>query len=97
MWEDVEKRALRQNRRIRCAIRFEEVLKVKSKKINQKNKNKPLECLAIKCKSASDETYEIKIFFAGNSIMTIISEIIEVAIQDLGRSWNVKHTPIHKI
>ncbi len=97
MWEDVEKGVFRQSKRIRCAVKFEEVIKVESKNINQKNKNKPLECLAIKCKSAFDETYEIKIFFAGNSIMTIISEIIEVAIQDLGRSWNVKHTPIHKI
>ena len=38
MWENVEKRALRQNKRIRCAIKFEEVLKVKSKEINQKRK-----------------------------------------------------------
>ena len=49
MWEDVEKGIFRQNKRIRCAIKFEEVIKVESKNINQKNKNKPLECLAIKC------------------------------------------------
>ena len=44
MWEDVEKGDLRQNKRIRCAVKFEEVIKVESKNINQKNKNKPLEC-----------------------------------------------------
>ena len=49
MWEDLEKGIHRQNKRIRCAIRFEGILKVKSKKINQRNKNKHLECLAIKC------------------------------------------------
>ena len=38
MWEDVEKGVFRKNRRIRCAIRFEEVLAVKSKNINQKKK-----------------------------------------------------------
>ena len=43
MWEDVEKGVLRQNKRIRCAVKFEEVIKVESKNINQKNKNKPLE------------------------------------------------------
>ena len=43
MWEDVEKGVFRQNKRIRCAIKFEEVMKVQSKNINQKNKNKPLE------------------------------------------------------
>ena len=97
MWEDVEKGVFRQNKRIRCAVKFEEVVKVKSKNINQKNKNKPLECLAINCSSIFDETYKIKIFFAGDSIITIISEVIEVAMHDLGKPWDVKHVPIHKI
>ena len=97
MWEDVEKGVYRQNKRIRCAVKFEEVIKVESKNINQKNKNKPLECLAIKCSSIFGETYKINIFFAGNSIITITSEVIEVALHDLGKPWNVKHIPIHKI
>ena len=97
MWEDVEKGVFRQNKRIRCAVKFEEVIKVESKNINQKNKNKPLECLAIKCSSIFDETYKIKIFFAGGSIITIISEVIEVTLHDLGKPWNVKRIPEHKI
>ena len=97
MWEDVEKGFFRQNKRIRCAVKIEEVIKVESKNINQKNKNKPLECLAIKCSSIIDETYKIKIFFAGGSIITVISEVIEVALRDLGKPWSVKHIPIHKI
>ena len=97
MWEDVEKGVFRQNKRIRCAVKFEEVIKVESKNINQKNKNKPLECLAIKCSSIFDETYKIKIFFAGNSVITVTLEAIEVALHDLGKPWHVKHIPIHKI
>ena len=97
MWEDVEKGVFRQNKRIRCAVKFEEVIKVESKNINQKNKNKPLECLAIKCISIFDEIYKIKIFFAGDSIITIISEVIHVTLHDLGKPWNVKYIPIHKI
>ena len=97
MWEDVEKGVFRQNKRIRCAVKFEEVVKVKSKNINQKNKNKPLECLAIKCSSIFDETYKIRIFFAGNSIITIIAEAIEVTLHDLGKPWYVKRIPVHKI
>ena len=97
MWEDAEKGVFRQNKRIRCAVKFEEVIKVESKNINQKNKNKPLECLAIKCSSIFDETYKIKIFFAGDSIITLVSEVIEVALHDLDKPWNVKHIPIHKI
>ena len=97
MWEDVEKGVFRKNKRIRCAVKFEEVIKVESKNINQKNKNRPLECLAIKCSSIFDETYKIKIFFAGDSIITITSEVIEVTLHDLGKPWQVKHIPVHKI
>ena len=97
MWEDVEKGVFRQNKRIRCAIKFEEVIKVESNNINQDNKNKPLECLAIKCSSIFEETYKIRIFFAGSSIITIIAEAIEVTLHDLGKPWYVKRIPIHKI
>ena len=47
MWENVEKGVFRQNKRIRCAVKFEEVIKVESKNINQKNKNKPLSLIHI--------------------------------------------------
>jgi len=97
MWEDVEKELFKQNKRIRCAIKFEEVLKVKSKEINQKSKNKFLECLAIKYKEISNNNYKIKIFFSGDNIITLISEAIEVVMHDVGKPWNVKHIPKHKI
>tara|TARA_B100000029_G_C17503541_1_gene933582 strand:- start:311 stop:760 length:450 start_codon:yes stop_codon:yes gene_type:complete len=97
MWEDVEKGVFRENKRIRCAIKFEEVLKVKSKKINQKNKNKSLECLAIKCREIINNNYEIKIFFSGEGVITLICEAIEVIMNDLGKPWNVKYIPEHKI
>jgi hypothetical protein len=63
MWEDVEKGSHRRNKRIKCAVRFEGILKVKSKKINQKNRNKRLECLAIKCNEILGKNYEINFFF----------------------------------
>ncbi len=97
MWEDVEKGVYRQNKRIKCAIRFEGILKVKSKKINQKNRNKRLECLAIKCNEILGKNYEINFFFSGGGVITLISEFIEVVMHDLGASWNVKHFPKHTI
>ena len=97
MWEDIGKGTYKQNKRIRCAIKFEGILKVKSKKINQKNRNKRLECLAIKCNEILSKNYEINFFFAGGSIITLISESIEVVMNDLGASWNVKYSPKHKI
>ena len=97
MWEDTGKGTYKKNKRIRCAIKFEGILKVKSKKINQKNRNKRLECLAIKCNEILSKNYEIIFFFAGGSIITLISESIEVVMNDLGTSWNVKYVPKHKI
>ena len=67
---------LEKNKRIKCAIKFEGILKVKSKKINQKNRNKCLECLAIKCNEILSKNYEIIFFFAGGAAITLISESI---------------------
>ena len=58
MWEDVEKGFFRKNKRIKSAVRFEEVIKVKSQNVNQKNKNKSLELLAIKSTKNVDENYK---------------------------------------
>ena len=97
MWEDAEKGIFRGNKRTRSAIKFEDVFSVKSKNINQKNKNKPLECLAIESRFTTNENYKINIFFAGGALITIICETIEVIMHDLGKPWNVKHVPKHKI
>ena len=97
MWEDVEKGIFRENKRVRCAIKFEEVFNVKAKNINQKNKNKPLECLTIESRLAEGGNYEINIFFAGGATITLVSETIEVIMHDLGKPWKVKHVPKHKI
>ena len=97
MWEDVEKGPFRTNKRIRCAIRFEEVLTARSKNINQKDKNRYLECLAIKSDKIVNNNYEINFFFSGDGVITLVVEAIEVIMHDLGDSWSVKHIPKHKI
>tara|TARA_B100001123_G_scaffold273406_1_gene304239 strand:- start:307 stop:756 length:450 start_codon:yes stop_codon:yes gene_type:complete len=97
MWEDVEKGVFRKNKRIRCAIKFSEIFKVRSKNINQKNKNRPLECLAIAITQDLNNNYKIKFFFAGDRMITIVSETIDVVVHDLGEPWIVKYMPSHKI
>ncbi len=97
MWEDVERGVFRQNKRIRCAIKFEEIFKIKSKNINQKKTDKILECLAISCELNIDQIYETKIFFSGGGVITLFTEVIDVVMHDLGKPWNVKHIPRHNI
>ena len=97
MWEDAEKELFRENKRIRCALRFDQVSNVLCKNINQKKKNKVLELLAIKNISMKDQTSKISLIFAGNSIITILVEEIDVLLDDLGEPWIVKKAPKHKI
>ena len=97
MWERIERKINTQSQRIRCALKFEGILKVKSKKINQKNKKKRLECLAIECNEILNKNNEINFFFAGGGVITLISESIEAIMRDLGEAWSVKYTPKHKI
>ena len=40
--------------------------------------------------------YEMKIVFAGDSIIKIISEVIEVTLDDQGEAWDTKNMPKHK-
>jgi hypothetical protein len=96
MWEDVEKGIFRKNKRIRTILKFESVLKVFSKNINQVTKNKFLDFLAIETNKMPDNNYEMKIFFAGDSIIRIISEVIEVTLDDQGEAWDTKNKPKHE-
>ena len=97
MWEDVEKGVFRKNKRIRTILKFENVIKVLSKNINQIKKDKFLDFLAIETSRMPDNNYEMKIIFAGDSIINIISEVIEVTLDDQGEPWDTKNKPKHKV
>ena len=96
MWEDVEKGIFRNNKRIRCAVKFDRIQKVISKNINQKKKNKALELLTIKAVLNSDNIYEIKLIFSGNSVISIIAEEIDALLDDQGKTWIVASVPKQK-
>ena len=97
MWEDVEKGVFRKNKRIRTILKFENVIKVHAKNINQSKGNKFLDFLTIEIKQMIDKNYEMKIVFAGDSIIKVISEVIEVTLDDQGESWDTKNMPKHKL
>ncbi len=95
MWEDVEKGILRKNKRIRTVLKFDNVIKVHSKNINQFKKDKFLDFLTIETNKMPDNNYEMKIVFAGDSIIKVVSEVIEVTLDDQGEAWNTKNMPKH--
>ncbi len=95
MWEDVEKGVFRKNKRIRTILKFENVMNVLSININQLKKDKFLDFLAIETSITPDKNYEMKIIFAGDSIIRVISEVIEVTLDDQGEAWDTKNKPKH--
>ena len=97
MWEDVEKGVFRKNKRIRTVLKFEGVLDVFSKNIKKIKKDKFLDFLAIETKKMTDNNYEMKIIFAGDSIIKVVSEVIEVTLDDQGEAWDTKNKPKHKV
>ena len=96
MWEDVEKGIFRKNKRIRTILKFDNILEVHSKNINQSKKDKFLDFLAIESTRMPDKNYEMKIIFSGNSTIKIISEVVEVTLDDQGEAWDTKNKPRHK-
>ena len=97
MWEDVEKGVFRKNKRIRSILKFENIIKVHSKNINQQKKDKFLDFLTIETNQMPDNNYEMKILFAGDSIIKIVSEVIEVTLDDQGKAWDTKNMPKHNV
>ena len=97
MWEDVEKGVFRKNKRIRTILKFENVIKVISKNINQLKQDKFLDFLTIESNRMPDNNYEMKIVFAGDSIIKVVSEVIEVTLDDQGDAWDTKNMPKHKV
>ena len=96
MWEDVEKGVFRKNKRIRTFLKFENIIRVLSKNINQNDKNKFLDFLAIESKLMTDKSYEINLIFSGNSLIKIFVEVIEATLDDQGDPWESKTKPKHK-
>ena len=95
MWEDVEKGVFRKNKRIRTILKFENVLKVTSKNINQKKSDRFLDFLAIETFQMPDKNYEMNLIFSGDIIIKLVTEAIEVTLDDQGSSWESKNRPKH--
>ena len=77
-------------------LKFENVLEVHSKNINQLKKDKFLDFLAIESSKMPDNNHLMKVIFAGDSMIKVISEVIEVTLDDQGDAWDTKNKPKHK-
>ena len=97
MWEDTEQGVFRDNRRVRSALVFKNVLNVKSQNINVKKKSTILEFLAIKISKIKNDNFNLKLIFSGGGVISLEVEFIESTLEDFSESWTTKHKPKHKI
>ena len=96
MWEAVEKGVFRKNKRIRTVLKFDNVMGVSSKNINQSNKSEFLDFFFFVTNTMPDKSYEIKLIFSGDIIIKICTEVLDVTLDDQGTPWNSKTKPKHK-
>ena len=96
MWEDVEKGVFRKNKRIRTVLKFENILKVASKNVDQNKNDRFLDFLAIETIKMPDKNYEMYLIFSGDAVLKLVAEAIEVTLDDQGSPWVSKNKPEHK-
>jgi hypothetical protein len=97
MWEDLEKGVFRNYKRIKSVLKFNFIENVLSKNINQHQKNRNLELLAIKSSYNQNNLYDTSLIFSGSNIILLKSEEIDVMLDDQEYFWEVKHSPKHRI
>ncbi len=97
MWEDVEQGVFRKNKRTRTILKFDHVTKVTSKNIDFNKKDEFLDFLAIESNEMADKTIEMNLIFSGSSIIKVITEVIEVTLDDQGEPWETKSKPKHNL
>tara|TARA_B100000963_G_scaffold202557_1_gene176337 strand:- start:55 stop:498 length:444 start_codon:yes stop_codon:yes gene_type:complete len=96
MWEDAEKGIFRDNKRIRSALKIDEVRSVKSKNLNHKEK-KALEFLTLNIDQDNKENFNINLLFSGNMTISVNVEAVNATLEDFSDSWKTKTKPSHKI
>ena len=70
-----------EDKRITSVLRFDNVLKVKSKNIDQKNKDLIIELMAIDYLKNNND-YEINLMFKNNAHISLVVEALEILLED---------------
>tara|TARA_B100000035_G_scaffold13291_1_gene10956 strand:- start:259 stop:654 length:396 start_codon:yes stop_codon:yes gene_type:complete len=70
-----------ENKRVNSILRFDNVLKVKSKNIDQNNKELVIELVAIDYLK-NNSNHEINLMFANNAHISLVVEALEILLED---------------
>jgi Protein of unknown function (DUF2948) len=95
-WEKNGKR-LKVPERRRAVLHFDRVLSVQSHGIDRKKPDEVLSLLAIRFEENNAPSGTVELVFAGEAMLRIEVECIEVQLSDLGATWAAKATPKHGV
>jgi Protein of unknown function (DUF2948) len=95
-WEKNGKRLTIPERR-RAVLHFDRVLSVQSHGIDRKKPDEVLSLLAIRFEENNAPSGTVELVFAGEAMLRIEVECIEVQLSDLGATWAAKATPKHGV
>tara|TARA_Y100001970_G_scaffold117827_1_gene146411 strand:- start:1568 stop:1990 length:423 start_codon:yes stop_codon:yes gene_type:complete len=84
-----------EQQRIRTAIHFDYVEKLKTKNINKEDKDETLVLLAINFNETRKPSGSITLEFSGNKAINLLVENIEVFLTDIGDPWKTNKVPDH--
>ena len=84
-----------EQQRIRTAIHFDYVEKLKTKNINKEDKDETLVLLAINFNETKKPSGSITLEFSGNKAINLLVENIEVFLTDIGDPWKTNKVPDH--
>ena len=79
--ERIKKETDQKNKKVNSICKFDFIQSVKSKNINQQNQDLVLDLIGIDYLKNKDD-YEINLIFKNNALITLITETIEVRLED---------------
>lgn len=82
--------------RVRCGVRFENVLAAKARRIPRRKKNQVLELLAVEGERRK-KGFRFHLLFAGGAALRLDAEVVEAYLEDLTGPWPAKRKPEHPV
>ena len=95
-WEKNGQRLAIPERR-RAVLHFDRVMSVQSHGIDRKKPDEVLSLLTIRFVENNAPSGTVELVFAGEAMLRIEVECIEVQLSDLGATWAAKATPKHGV
>ena len=91
------KLGLRRHERVRCAVHFDGVLKVRTLGLTRTNPEQLLDLLSIHVTEDAAATFQIRLVFAGGAEIQLDAECIDCYLEDLTQPWPAIRRPAHPL